>query len=121
VLNRIIDSFRREPQIAVVAFVAIVIGFLSLSPTVMLFYGSFLSQPLGVPGAFTLNNYVNAYSDPLTYLLLFNSFLFATAPTRRFGDFLSSRRLSQTSSRQSCWRWRGPCSLARERGSSTGH
>ena len=77
-LNRIIDSFRREPQIAVVAFVAIVIGFLSLSPTVMLFYGSFLSQPLGVPGAFTLNNYVNAYSDPLTYRLLFNSFLFAT-------------------------------------------
>jgi iron(III) transport system permease protein len=78
VLNRIIDSFRREPQIAVVAFVAIVIGFLSLSPTVMLFYGSFLSQPLGVPGAFTLSNYINAYSDPLTYRLLFNSFLFAT-------------------------------------------
>ena len=77
-LNRIIDSFRREPQIAVVAFVAIVIGFLSLSPTVMLFYGSFLSQPLGVPGAFTLSNYMNAYSDPLTYRLLFNSFLFAT-------------------------------------------
>ena len=77
-LNRIIDSFRREPQIAVVAFVAIVIGFLSLSPTVMLFYGSFLSQPLGVPGAFTLSNYINAYSDPLTYRLLFNSFLFAT-------------------------------------------
>jgi hypothetical protein len=56
VLNRIIDSFRREPQIAVVVFVGIIIAFLSLSPTVMLFYGSFLSQPLGVPGAFPLNN-----------------------------------------------------------------
>jgi iron(III) transport system permease protein len=78
VLNRIIESLRREPQIAVVVFVGIVIAFLSLSPTVMLFYGSFLSQPLGVPGAFTLNNYINAYSDPLTYQLLFNSFLFAT-------------------------------------------
>ncbi len=44
----------------------------------MLFYGSFRSKPLGVPSAeFTLAHYVHAYSDPLTYELLFNSFLFA--------------------------------------------
>ena len=73
-----IESFRREPQIAVVAFVGITIAYLSLSPTLMLFYGSFLSQPLGVPGEFTLRNYFSAYSDPLTYQLLFNSFVFAT-------------------------------------------
>ncbi|HEY3153663.1 MAG TPA: iron ABC transporter permease, partial [Candidatus Binatia bacterium] len=51
---------------------------LSLSPTLMLFYGSFRSKPLGVPGAeFTLAHYLQAYNDPLTYQLLFNSFIFA--------------------------------------------
>src|SRR5918995_609601 len=73
-----IESFRREPQIALVVFVGLTIAYLSLSPTLMLFYGSFLSQPLGVPGEFTLRNYFSAYSDPLTYQLLFNSFVFAT-------------------------------------------
>jgi iron(III) transport system permease protein len=60
-----------------VTFIAVVIGYLSLSPTLMLFYGSFLSKPLGVPGGFTLSHYISAYSDPLTYQLLFNSFIFA--------------------------------------------
>jgi len=77
VLVRIVDSFRREPQLAVVLFVGIVVAYLSLSPTVMLFYGSFLSKPLGVQGDFTLAHYINAYSDPLTYQLLINSFIFA--------------------------------------------
>ncbi len=36
-----------------------------------------MSQPLGVPGYFTLANYVTAYSDPLTFRLLVNSFAFA--------------------------------------------
>jgi len=43
----------------------------------MLFYGSFLSSPIGVPGGLTLANYVSAYTDPLTYELLINSFIFA--------------------------------------------
>ena len=44
----------------------------------MLFYGSFRSKPLGVPSAeFTLAHYIHAYSDPLTYQLLLNSFVFA--------------------------------------------
>ncbi len=44
----------------------------------MLFYGSFRSKPLGVPSAeFTLAHYLQAYTDPLTYQLLFNSFVFA--------------------------------------------
>lgn len=72
------DSFRREPQLAVVVCVGIVIAYLSLSPTLMLFYGSFRSKPLGVPSAeFTLAHYLQAYADPLTYQLLFNSFVFA--------------------------------------------
>jgi len=61
----------------VVVFVGVVIAYLSLSPTLMLFYGSFRSKPLGVPGEFTLAHYISAYSDPLTYQLLFNSFIFA--------------------------------------------
>jgi len=77
-LSRFSDSFRREPQLTVVICVGIIIAYLSLSPTLMLFYGSFRSKPLGVPGAeFTLAHYLQAYNDPLTYQLLFNSFIFA--------------------------------------------
>ena len=77
-LTRLTESFRREPQLATVIFVGVIIAFLALSPTLMLFYGSFLSKPLGVrDAALTLANYRAAYADPLTYRLLFNSFVFA--------------------------------------------
>jgi iron(III) transport system permease protein len=81
VLTRAFDrpmrAVRRDPQTAVLVLVGVVIAYLSLSPTLMLFYGSFLSKPLGVPGTFTLKHYVRAYSDPVTYQLLLNSFIFA--------------------------------------------
>jgi iron(III) transport system permease protein len=77
-LNRALAMFRRDPQLSVVLFVGVVIAYLSLSPTLMLFYGSFRSKPLGVPSEFSLAHYVNAYGDSLTYQLLFNSFLFAS-------------------------------------------
>ena len=48
-LTRFLNSFRREPQLAVVACIGVIIAYLSLSPTLMLFYGSFRSKPLGVP------------------------------------------------------------------------
>ena len=77
-LSRFANSFRREPQLALVITIAIIIGYLSLSPTLMLFYGSFRSKPLGVTGAgFTLAHYMHAYTDPATYELLLNSFIFA--------------------------------------------
>jgi iron(III) transport system permease protein len=76
-ISRLVGMFRRDPQLSVVLFVGVVIAYLSLSPTLMLFYGSFRSKPLGVPGGFTLAHYISAYSDPLTYQLLFNSFIFA--------------------------------------------
>src|SRR5580765_6604579 len=76
-ISRLLGMFRRDPQLSVVLFVGVVIAYLSLSPTLMLFYGSFRSKPLGVPGGFTLAHYISAYSDPLTYQLLFNSFIFA--------------------------------------------
>ncbi len=76
-VNRVLGIFRRDPQLSIVLFVGVVIAYLSLSPTLMLFYGSFRSKPLGVPGDFTLAHYISAYADPLTYQLLFNSFIFA--------------------------------------------
>jgi iron(III) transport system permease protein len=76
-ISRLVGIFRRDPQLSVTLFIGIVIAYLSLSPTLMLFYGSFRSKPLGVPGGFTLAHYISAYSDPLTYQLLFNSFIFA--------------------------------------------
>lgn len=78
-LRRILVAFRHEPHSAVIVCVGLIIAYISLSPTLMLFYGSFLSKPLGVPAAqFTLAHYIRAYSDPLTYKLLVNSFIFAT-------------------------------------------
>ena len=77
IFDRPIRAVRQDPQVGVVAVAGVVIGYLSLSPTLMLFYGSFLSKPLGVPGNFTLSHYIRAYSDPLTYQLLLNSFVFA--------------------------------------------
>ncbi|OGQ81269.1 MAG: hypothetical protein A3F90_11210 [Deltaproteobacteria bacterium RIFCSPLOWO2_12_FULL_60_19] len=71
-------AMRQEPHLAVMIAVGVVIAYLSLSPTLMLFYGSFLSKPLGVPGNFTLHHYIRAYTDPVTYQLLLNSFVFAT-------------------------------------------
>ncbi|TAJ98627.1 ABC transporter permease subunit, partial [bacterium] len=81
VLARIRDwplrTIRQDPQMLIIIAVGVVIAFLSLSPTLMLFYGSFLSKPLGLPGNFTLEHYITAYADPLTYRLLVNSFIFA--------------------------------------------
>jgi iron(III) transport system permease protein len=56
--------------------VAGILGFLSLYPTAFLIYGSFTDSPLGVPGQFTLQNYIRAYSDPSAYPLVLNSFVF---------------------------------------------
>jgi iron(III) transport system permease protein len=81
VLTRIRDwplrTARQDPQVLIVLCVGVLVTYLSLSPTLMLFYGSFVSKPLGVPGDFTFAHYVTAYSDPLTYRLLLNSFVFA--------------------------------------------
>ena len=56
--------------------VAAILAFLSLYPSFFLLYGSFTDSPLGVPGHFTLQNYVQAYSDPEAYRLILTSFIF---------------------------------------------
>ena len=68
---------RYDPLRLIIFATAGLIAYLSLSPTLMLLYGSFMSEPIGVPGQFTLTNYTTAYSDPATFTLLVNSFVFA--------------------------------------------
>ena len=71
-----IAVFFSQPINWVFLVVGSIIAFLSLYPTFFLFYGSLTDAPLGVPGHFTLQNYVRAYSDPEAYPLLLNSFIF---------------------------------------------
>jgi iron(III) transport system permease protein len=71
-----IGFFLSQPVSWVFLTVGGIIAFLSLYPTFFLFYGSLTDAPLGVPGNFTLQNYVRAYADPEAYPLLLNSFIF---------------------------------------------
>ncbi|HXG50167.1 MAG TPA: iron ABC transporter permease [candidate division Zixibacteria bacterium] len=71
-----VGAFLGQPVSWVFLAVSAVLGFLSLYPTFFLFYGSLTDSPLGVPGNFTLQNYVRAYGDPEAYPLLLNSFVF---------------------------------------------
>ena len=71
-----VGSFLNQPVAWVYIVVGGIIAFLSLYPTIFLFYGSLTDAPLGVPGRFTLQNYIRAYSDPEAYSLLLNSFVF---------------------------------------------
>ena len=67
----------RDPLTLTVLGVAVLLGFLALYPTLMLLYGSLSTAELGQAGEFTFANYVTAYTDPQTYRLLADSFLFA--------------------------------------------
>ena len=71
-----IGAFLSQPASWIFLTVAGIIAFLSLYPTFFLFYGSLTDSPLGVPGKFTLDNYLRAYTDPEAYPLLLNSFIF---------------------------------------------
>jgi len=68
--------FLSQPVNWVFMGVAGIIAFLSLYPSFFLLYGSLTDAPLGVPGRFTLNNYIQAYTDPDAYRLIFTSFVF---------------------------------------------
>jgi len=55
------------------------IAYLSLSPTLMLFTVAFAANRSACrTPEFTLAHYLYAYTDPSTYQLLFNSFVFAS-------------------------------------------
>ena len=71
------EGHRRSPLGLTVAGLAIVLAFLSLYPTAMLFYGSVTTAPLGQTGRLSLANYVTAYTDPQTFAVFSASFVFA--------------------------------------------
>lgn len=53
-------SVRVDPVVLVAVGVGLIVGFLALYPTVMLFVGSLSDAPLGLPGHFTLAHYRTA-------------------------------------------------------------
>jgi iron(III) transport system permease protein len=67
----------RAPLLPLTLVVGGLIAFLSLQPTLMLFWGSLSDAPLGRPGKLTLQNYRTAYSDPETFEVILNSLVFA--------------------------------------------
>jgi iron(III) transport system permease protein len=72
-----VRSFLSQPVNLVFFGVTGIIAFLGLYPSLFLFYGSLTNTPLGVPGHFTLANYIQAYTDPQTYTVVWNSFVYA--------------------------------------------
>jgi iron(III) transport system permease protein len=57
------------------------VSLIVLYPVAMLLYGSVRSSAPGDPGFFTLQNYLDAYGDPETYRLFFNTFWLVGAQT----------------------------------------
>ena len=70
-------AFRVQPIHATFVLVVALVAFLGLYPCAYLLYGSLIDTPLGVPGHFTLANYIHAYGDPTIYALVWSSFVFA--------------------------------------------
>jgi iron(III) transport system permease protein len=67
----------RDPVVPLAAALGLGLAVLTLYPTAMLFFGSLTTAPLGRTGPLSLANYVTAYTDPATYGVLVNSFVFA--------------------------------------------
>ncbi|HKA32365.1 MAG TPA: iron ABC transporter permease [Candidatus Binatia bacterium] len=71
-----VGTFFAQPINLIFVLLAGVLAFLTLYPSFFLLYGSFTDAPLGLPGHFTLANYIHAYTDPESYRLLLTSFIF---------------------------------------------
>ena len=63
------------------AGITLLVAFLVLFPLGMLLYGSFWTARPGFPGAFTLDNYIKAYSDIGTYQVLVTTIVLVGAKT----------------------------------------
>jgi iron(III) transport system permease protein len=59
----------------------VVVAFLTVYPLVMLLFASFRTGRPGLEGEYSLQGYVNAYSDPMTYQTWVNSFALASEVT----------------------------------------
>ncbi|MER3456277.1 MAG: ABC transporter permease [candidate division GAL15 bacterium] len=79
--SQVLVSRRRWAQVEASTWigggVGLLLAFLTLYPTAMLFYGSLSDAPVGTLGRLTLAHYRAAYTDPATYRLMVNSFVFA--------------------------------------------
>ena len=64
-------------MVIILAAVAVLLAYLSLTPLVVLIYSSFSDAPPGSLGNLTLAHYARAYSDPEFYPLLWNTLKFA--------------------------------------------
>ena len=67
----------RDPFALTLLGVALLLAYLTLYPTLMLYWGSLTSAPLGQTGRLSFANYVTAYTDPDTPAVLGDSFVFA--------------------------------------------
>ncbi len=67
----------RDPIPLIATGLALVLAYLSIYPTAMLFYGSLTTTPLGQTGTLSLANYIRAYTDPQTFTILLDSSVFA--------------------------------------------
>jgi iron(III) transport system permease protein len=63
------------------AAITLLVAFLVLFPLGMLLYGSFWTARPGFPGAFTLDNYIKAYTDIGTYQVLVTTVVLVGAKT----------------------------------------
>ncbi|MFC1930502.1 ABC transporter permease [Chloroflexota bacterium] len=58
-----------------------ILGFITIYPLGMIFYGSFRSGPPGVPGVYTIQGYIDAYSDPTIIKALGTTLILGIART----------------------------------------
>jgi iron(III) transport system permease protein len=68
---------RFDARFLLLVGVAAVVIYLTLIPILMIIYGSFRDGPPGASAAFTLKNYVQAFSNPQLYRAFSNSLIFA--------------------------------------------
>ena len=59
----------------------VIVGFFTVYPLGMIVYGSFRSAAPGLPGHFTLNGYIEGFSDPTVIQALWNTFSLAIVRT----------------------------------------
>ncbi len=86
--NKLLNS-----QILILGGCTFIVFYLAGVPLLMLLYGSLRNAPIGEPGAaFTIQNYIKAYSDKEFYFLFWNSFRYAlgtSALTFLIGTYLA--------------------------------
>src|ERR1041385_4177921 len=73
---------RFDARFLLLVGVAAVVIYLTLIPILMIIYGSFRDGPPGASAAFTLKNYVQAFSNPQLYRAFSNSLIFALGAMR---------------------------------------